>query len=147
MTGRRALVVACAALVGSAALLWGGSSTVPWLTGIALLALAGVAAVVATGGVVRRVLGALLGGVGGVVASLSGHWLGAAGGVVLLGVGAFVLVREPALPRYGARGDRAADVDPDLAAWQELDEGHDPTADTPSQARDDPGDGPPNRAG
>ncbi|HYH30691.1 MAG TPA: Trp biosynthesis-associated membrane protein [Pseudonocardia sp.] len=79
--GPRLLGAACAGLVVCAGLLWSGSATTwyrvipagaapveltgaqvaPWLGGVALLALAGVAGVVATGGVLRRLVGALLG--------------------------------------------------------------------------------------
>ena len=83
MTGRtrpRALVTACAGLALAAGLLWIGSTAVwyrvlpaggapvaltgaqvaPWLGGVALLALAGIAGLVASAGVLRRVVGALL---------------------------------------------------------------------------------------
>jgi hypothetical protein len=77
-----------------------------------------------------------------------------AGAVVLLAVGVLVLVRERRLPRLGARyaapGERRAERDPDRAAWQDLDEGRDPTVDPadapPGDAGDDPGDGPRNAA-
>jgi uncharacterized membrane protein (TIGR02234 family) len=92
----RLLATACAGLVGSAALLWGGSAAVwyrvsvpdaavtgraaveftgaqvaPSLTGMALLALAGVAAVVATGGLLRRLVGVLLALAGAGVAAIA----------------------------------------------------------------------------
>jgi uncharacterized membrane protein (TIGR02234 family) len=204
----RALGVAAAGLALSAVLLWAGSATVwyrvlpagaalveltgaqvaPWLGGIALLALAGVAGVIATGGVLRRLVGGLLGLAGagvlvfGVRAVLSEPYatdasaaslpqppsgvtvdelryqptdatgaplLAIAGAVVLLAVGIVVLVRERRLPRLGARyaapGERPVERDPDRAAWQELDEGRDPTVDPPEappgDAGDDPGDG------
>ncbi|GAA5119749.1 Trp biosynthesis-associated membrane protein [Pseudonocardia adelaidensis] len=192
MTGRpspRALGVACAGLALSAVLLWAGSATVwyrapagagssggppvaltgaqvaPWLGGTALLALAGVAGVVATGGLLRRLVGALLGLVGVGVAVLGlrallvvppgsaatgAPLLAIAGALVLLGLGIVVLVRERRLPRLGARyaapGGRRVERDPDRAAWDELDEGRDPTVDPPDappgDAGDDPGDGP-----
>ncbi|TQM44700.1 Trp biosynthesis-associated membrane protein [Pseudonocardia cypriaca] len=181
----RALGTACAGLVLSAVLLWAGSATVwyrvlrpgaapveltgasvaPWLGGTALLALAGVAGVVATGGVLRRLVGALLGLTGagvlvlGVRALLTdpnatdatgAPLLAVAGALVLLAVGIAVLVRERRLPRLGARyaapGERRVERDPDRAAWEELDEGRDPTVDPaeapPGDAGDDPGDGP-----
>jgi uncharacterized membrane protein (TIGR02234 family) len=205
----RALGAACAGLALSAVLLWAGSATVwyrvmppgaapveltgaqvaPWLGGTALLALAGVAGVVATGGLLRRLVGVLLGlaGVGvllfGVRALLMDPYatdasaaslpqpsagvtvdelryqptdttgapmLAIAGAVLLLAVGIVVLVRERRLPRLGARyaapGERRVERDPDRAAWQELDEGRDPTVDPdeapPGDAGDDPGDGP-----
>jgi uncharacterized membrane protein (TIGR02234 family) len=56
-----------------------------------------------------------------------------AGAVVLLAVGLFVLLREPRLAHLGARhGSRQtpqAELDPDRAAWRELDGGGDPTVD------------------
>jgi uncharacterized membrane protein (TIGR02234 family) len=203
------LAGACAGLALSAVLLWAGSAVVwyrvvrpgaapvaltgaqvaPWLGGTALLALAGVAGVVATGGVLRRLVGVLLGlaGVGvlvfGVRAVLFDPYatdasaaslpqppagvtvdelryqpteatgaplLAVAGAVALLVVGVVVLVRERRLPRLGARyaapGERRVERDPDRAAWQDLDEGRDPTVDPPGappgDAGDDPGDGP-----
>jgi uncharacterized membrane protein (TIGR02234 family) len=204
----RALGGACAGLALSAVLLWAASATVwyrvmpgdapveltgalvaPWLGGTALLALAGVAGVVATGGVLRRLVGGLLGlaGIGvlafGVRALLLDPYatdaaaaslpqpssgvsvdelryqptdvtaaplLVIAGAVALLAVGLLVLLRERRLPRLGARyaapGERRAERDPDRAAWQDLDEGRDPTVDPPGappgDAGDDPGDGP-----
>jgi uncharacterized membrane protein (TIGR02234 family) len=203
----RALAVTCVGLAVSAGLLWAGSATVwyrvttagaapaeltgaqvaPWLGGVALLALAGVAGVVATGGLLRRLVGVLLGlaGVGvlgfalralmtdpyatttpppppGLTVDELRHQpteltaaplLAVAGGLVLLVVGVFVVVHKR-LPRLGARyaapGERRAERDPDRAAWQELDEGRDPTVDPacrpPGDAGDDPGDGPRNAA-
>jgi uncharacterized membrane protein (TIGR02234 family) len=205
----RQLSTAGAGLALSAVLLWAGSATVwyrvmpgeaapveltgsqvaPWLGGTALLALAGVAGVVATGGVLRRLVGVLLGlaGIGvflfGIRAILLDPYatdasaaslpepppgvsvdelryqptdvtgaplLAIAGAVVLLAVGVLVVVRERRLPRLGARyaapGERRVERDPDRAAWQELDEGRDPTVDPPDEppgdAGDDPGDGP-----
>jgi hypothetical protein len=165
----RALLVACAGLAAAAVLLWGASAAVwsgertgaqvtPSLTGVALLALAGVAGVVATAGVLRRLVGVLLAAAGtveGVVAlqalvstadGTAAPLLAVAGSAVLLAVGVLVLLREPRLPRFGARyaapGDRRVELDPDRAAWQALDAGRDPTADLPEDAGDDPGDGP-----
>ncbi|WP_219417178.1 Trp biosynthesis-associated membrane protein [Pseudonocardia nigra] len=80
----RSLLGICAALAVAAGLLWGGSAAVwyrvtavggevveltgghvaAWLTGVALLALAGIAGVVATGGVLRRLVGLLFAVVG-----------------------------------------------------------------------------------
>ncbi len=165
------LAAASAGLVASAALLWAGSAqtgsaqtgsaqSAPELSGVALLALAGVAAVVATGGALRRAVGALLAVPGAIVAaragaavldgpSVTGPLLAAAGGVLLLATGLFVLLREPRLTRFGARyarpGPRPDAADPDRAAWQELDAGRDPTADVPAERGDDPREGP--RAG
>lgn len=100
MSGVRLLGLACAGLLAAAAALWGASTAVwyrvsaevagrtgelvaftgaqvrPSLGGVALVALAGVAGVVATGGAVRRLVGAVL-----AVAGL------AVGGAALLGLG------------------------------------------------------------
>jgi hypothetical protein len=146
--GPGALAVVCVALGGASALLWGGSAAtgVAALRGVAVLALAGVAGVVATAGVARRLVGALLAVVGlaqtGFAAG-TGAVVALAGGVVLLAAGLFVLVREPRLARLGARyaapGDRRVTADPDRAAWEALDEGRDPTI-GPADAPTDPGD-------
>jgi hypothetical protein len=117
-----------------------GAQVAPSLTGVALLALAGVAGVLATGGIVRRVVGGLLAlagvlqAVGAVVALTGGSpapLLAVAGGAVLLGAGVLVAVREPRLPRFGSRyaaaGDRRVRRDPDRVAWEALDAGEDPT--------------------
>ena len=193
----RGLAVACCGLAGAAGLAWGssallwytvspsgrapvvftGAQVTPSLSGIAWVALAGVAGLVATGGVVRRVVAVLLGLAGLVVAAvgwdgwtrtvyaedLADHvppgatpsppplevtpapLLAVAGGLLLLAVGAFVLLREPRLSRLGARyaapGARPVEVDPDRAAWQDLDAGRDPTADPARDEGDDPDDG------
>ncbi len=200
----RTLGAVCAGLGLAAVLLWGastatwfvvtvagrapvtfdGAQVAPSLTGLALLALAGVAGVVATGGVVRRVLGALLGlagvavGVIGARALLFSPFatdasgaglpqppsgvsvdalryqptettvaplLAVAAAVVLLLVGLAVAVRESRLPRFGARyaapGSRPVELDPDRAAWQDLDVGRDPTVDPAGDRGDDPGPG------
>jgi len=166
----RGLAAACGGLVVAAGVLWGASAlawTAPGaggstvadpasapsaLTGVALLALAGVAALVATSGVPRRIVGALLGVVGGLVVVATaaavlavsvavggGPLLAVGGGLLLAVVGCAVLLREPQLRRLGARyaaaGTPSAHADPDRAAWAALDEGRDPTADLPA----DPG--------
>ena len=165
-SGGRALAAACGGFLAAAGLLWGasalawvapgqppgesgapGAGTAPSaLTGVALLALAGVAALVATSGVPRRIVGGLLGVVGGVVVVATaaavlavsvavgvGPLLAVCGGLLLAVVGSAVLLREPRLrrlsARYAAAGSPAAHADPDRAAWAALDEGRDPTSD------------------
>ncbi|MBW0117607.1 Trp biosynthesis-associated membrane protein [Pseudonocardia abyssalis] len=167
----RTLGLACAGLVAAAAALWGSSQALwfrvttavagggqqvvevtgaqarPVLGGVALLALAGVAGLVATGGLLRRAVGLLLvvaGAAVGVAAltaaappgivpaeTTPAPSLAVLGGALLVAVGAVVLVRERRLPRLGARyaapGSRPAPTDPDRAAWQDLDAGRDPT--------------------
>jgi hypothetical protein len=157
----RVLGATCAGLVLAAALLWGasaasweadggrtGAQAAPSLTGVALLALAGVAGVLATGGVARRLVGGLLvlaGGVQAVSAATAvgggspGPLLAVAGGLLLLAAGLLVVLREQRLPRFGsryARGGRRAQRDPDRAAWEALDAGEDPTAGPASDTDD-----------
>ncbi len=174
----RALGVACLGLAAAAALLWGASAVVwyrgaatgqpaaatagatdgatamPSLTGVALLALAGIAGAVATSGLIRRALACLLGFAGAAVAGFAvldllappapgvtgAPLLAVAGGVALFAVGVFVLLREPRMARLGTRyaaaDARSTMADPDRAAWVALDEGRDPTVDS-----DDPGGG------
>jgi hypothetical protein len=152
----RTLGLVCAGLVASAALLWGASAVVwepgagrtgtqvaPSLTGVALLALAGVAGVLATGGLARRLVGGLLAAAGAAqtVAALAAlgaagtpaPLLAVAGGLLLLAAGVLVALREPWLPRLGARyaapgAPKRRQADPDRAAWEALDAGEDPTA-------------------
>lgn len=209
---RRGLGLACLGLAAAAGLV-GGASALTWYTvtpagrapvgftgaqvspslaGFALVALAGVAALVATGGIVRRIVAGLLAVAGAVVAwtgvvaltrtayTLGGlpadlppaatssppalditaaPWLAVAGGIVLVAVGTVVALREPRLSRLGSRyaapAARRVEVDPDRAAWQDLDAGRDPTADLDHDpdrdpARDtgdDPVDGAGRRAG
>jgi hypothetical protein len=147
----RPLGLACVGLALAAALLWGASAAVwflvtppgrapvvadgaaalPSLTGVALVALAGIAALVATAGLVRRALACLLGIAGVAIAGFTvaaalapalpaaalpagatdavrpavtaAPLLAVAGGLVLAGVGVFVLLRESRMARLGAR--------------------------------------------
>ncbi len=129
MTPPRLLGLVCFALVAAAGALWGAAQAVWYriatdlpgrevveatgaqvngvLGGVALVALAGVAGVVATGGVPRRVVGLLL-----VLAGLAVGWVA----VVAFAVDPFATDGPvPALP----------DVDPDLLRYR-------PTAATPA---------------
>jgi hypothetical protein len=145
--GPRPLLLACAGLALAAALLWAasavrwlrvlpagrapvdldGAALHPALTGVALLALAGVAGVVAAVGVLRRVVGVVLALAGGAVgatvlagvpggralpdgvpadapaAATGAPALALLGAAALLLVGVLVAVREPLLPRPGSR--------------------------------------------
>jgi hypothetical protein len=152
MTSGRALAGAAAGLAVAALLLWGAAAlpwpapgAPSWTGGVALLALAGIAGVVATAGPVRRGVGVLLAAAGvavivGSVPQLAAAALGATalvvGGLALLATGGLVAAREPALARFGARYSRSVDgrpaipsrpADPDRAAWDALDAGRDPT--------------------
>lgn len=166
---RRALGWVGVALAAAAALFWGASAVGPERTtepaalpGLALVALAGIAAVVATSGVARRVVGVLLGAAGTVVVLVAAivvasstppaaPLLAFAGGLLLAAAGGFVLVCEPRLARLGARyaasHAQAAQADPDRAAWAALDEGRDPTADPTADPTPDPGPAPTGRGG
>jgi hypothetical protein len=132
------LAVAALVLWGAAALPWPAPGAPSWTGGVAVLALAGIAGVVATSGVVRRGVGVLLAAaglavLGGSVAQFGVAALGATalvlGGLALLAAGGLVAVREPVLARFGDRYARsgAPPADPDRAAWDALDEGRDPT--------------------
>ena len=135
-----------------------GAELEPWVIGLALVALAGAGALLATRGLARRVLGGLLTVVGagvaaGAVAGRAGLDVGAAGAaatfgpvVCVLGGGLIVLgglsaARSGHLwPAMGARYERrgAAPADAEQAgvdqrvdtraAWDALDRGDDPTA-------------------
>lgn len=131
-----------------------GAQQAPGLIGLAVLAVAGIAGVVATSGWARRVLGGLLvlAGAGAVwlgagdLPALFGthpadyprgeiilsHTLAALGGLVIIVAGAMVAVRGARMPRLGGSYQAPAAArrnrDPDKEMWQALSEGEDPTA-------------------
>ncbi|MGW4943653.1 Trp biosynthesis-associated membrane protein [Actinoplanes sp. NPDC004185] len=135
-----------------------GADLEPWVIGLALVALAGAGALLATRGLLRRCLGGLLALVGagvaaGAVAGRAGLDVGAAGtgatvwpvvcvlGGLLIVLGGVWAARSghewPSMgARYERRGAAAAPVtDADVdqrvdtrAAWDALDRGDDPTA-------------------
>jgi hypothetical protein len=119
---------------------------------LALLALAGMAGMIATGGWARRVLGVVLG-----LAGLAACWiavdgvplggqpdglpiaqmliargLAAAGGILLLCGGLAGVKGASVMPRLGARysapGAKRVARDPDVELWEALSDGQDPTA-------------------
>ncbi len=140
-----------------------GGSLVPATTAVGLLALAAVAAVVATRGMLRVLTGAVVfaagvavaalaaGGVSAadVVAAAGPHgqlgavapgppelsawpWVAVGGGAVLAAAGLLVAVRGRRWSAMGSRYDaptpaRRRAVDPEVAAWEALDRGEDPT--------------------
>lgn len=122
------------------------------LVPLALLALAGVAGVIATGGWARRILGVVL-----ALAGVAGVWTGVNGvkftgwapglpvtelllgrglavlGGILLVVAGLVAVKGAGTARrlgtrYAAPGAKRAKRDPDIELWEALSEGEDPTA-------------------
>ncbi|MER5702922.1 Trp biosynthesis-associated membrane protein [Micromonospora sp. NPDC002296] len=134
-----------------------GAGLLPWLSALAVVGLAGGGAVLATRGVLRRLIGVLLlalgvavaaGGGYGLVAAFDGEvsrqWpaLCLAGGLLAGAGGALTALRGAGWPAMGARYDRPARrvaVDPGPAAgpvtgrrtteaWDALDRGEDPTA-------------------
>jgi uncharacterized membrane protein (TIGR02234 family) len=134
-----------------------GTDVEPWVTGLALVALAGTGALLATSGWVRRALGGLLAlaGVGVVAGAVLGRvgldpgaasggtlWpiLCAAGGAIIAAGGVTAARRGHRWPRMSARYDRkpalataapaarATDPADTRAAWDALDRGDDPTS-------------------
>lgn len=122
-----------------------GAAEQPWVAGLAVVALAGAGALLATRGVVRRVLGGLLIVVGVAVAAgtiaaragLSGGSIawpvaGSAGGAIIA-LGGLVAARSGhRWPVMGARYERAtapvaAEPADTRATWDALDRGVDPT--------------------
>lgn len=174
---RRLLWIVVVGLASAAALLWGagqlawdwqvravpgggsvpretsGAVLHPSLTPLALLALAAIAAAVATGGWPRRIVGVLvalcglvalwlgLGSFGAVFAAhppgyptlttAFGRLLAALAGLVLVGCGAVLVRAAQSLPRLGAAyqapGAERRPVDPDRRMWEALSDGEDPT--------------------
>jgi Tryptophan-associated transmembrane protein (Trp_oprn_chp) len=121
------------------------------LVPLALLALAGMAGMIATGGWARRVLGAVL-----ALAGLAAGWVavdgvrfsGAGGlpivqlliarglvllaGILLICGGLAAIKGASVMPRLGARysapGAKRVARDPDVELWEALSDGEDPTA-------------------
>ncbi len=142
-TGRRPLWTVVGLLTVAALLLWVGSlrSGGAGQSALAVLALAVIAASLATSGVLRRALGVLVVVVGvvAVPASLGAGAvpaaLGSVAAVALATAGALLATRGHLLPRMGARYDRAeagGETGPrgrrEQDLWDELDAGRDPTS-------------------
>ncbi|AGZ40348.1 hypothetical protein AFR_10295 [Actinoplanes friuliensis DSM 7358] len=131
-----------------------GADLEPWVIGLALVALAGAGALLATRGIVRRVLGGLLalaglGVAAGAIAGRAGLDTGSAGaggviwpvlcvlGGLLIVLGGLSAVRYGhEWPAMGARYERRVSADQvevdqrvdTRAVWEALDRGDDPTA-------------------
>ncbi|RKT56819.1 tryptophan-associated transmembrane protein [Saccharothrix australiensis] len=139
------LLGGAAALWGSSSLVWDasadrrGDEVVPALGPLALLCLAAIAAVVALGGRLRRALGVLVAAAGGTAAFLglstagapAGRGLAALAGALVLGAGAVLVVRGPAMPGLGGGyrtpGAARRAADPERELWNALERGDDPT--------------------
>ncbi|GAA0557752.1 hypothetical protein GCM10010172_45980 [Paractinoplanes ferrugineus] len=127
-----------------------GTDVQPWVTGLAVVALAGTGALLATSGWARRALGVLLSlaGLGVTIGAIAGRvgldpgsagaggtlWpVGcAAGGLIVLAGGLSTLARGHEWPGMSARYERkpvaTAPAPADhRAAWDALDRGDDPT--------------------
>lgn len=131
-----------------------GSEREAALIPLSLLSLASIAAVVATGGLVRRIAGGVvfLVGVGTVwlafdgahevfdthpsaypfVTIVSGHGLAALAGLTVTLAGVLLVRSGHRMPRLGGRYQAPAQAkraaDPDQELWRALDSGSDPTA-------------------
>lgn len=180
MSGRRALTMAVMACVvgsllalGAATRTWAvhpqpaspplmgqhilrrGTDELPWLSALALVALAGAGALLATRGGMRAVVGVIVlaaglglaaGGVDGLtrVAGVSPFWplLCVPAGLLVAAAGAYAVARGRAWPAMGLRYERRrpAPVSPaedqvqrigpspsDVAMWDALDRGEDPS--------------------
>ncbi|GAA4412981.1 Trp biosynthesis-associated membrane protein [Actinokineospora soli] len=148
------LVLAATALWSASALAWGGraeprpgtdvvlvvdvpgSEVAPALVPVALLALAGIAGLLALSGAWRRLLGVLLAAAAvypvwvglGAQALSWGSALAVAGGVLLAVAAAVVVLTGHRMPHMGSRYSAPSDsrnAQPDL--WQSLSDGDDPT--------------------
>ncbi|KAA9152918.1 Trp biosynthesis-associated membrane protein [Amycolatopsis acidicola] len=163
-----ALLLGAAALWGSSRLVWSatlrdagvrgmvldkqtGAEHSGALVPLAVLALAGVAGMIATGGWPRRVLGVVLAlaglaacwvavdgfSFGGypagapVGAIYTGRGLALLGGILVILGGLLATRKAGSMPRLGAKysapGERKKARDPDTELWEALSEGEDPT--------------------
>ena len=131
-----------------------GGSLMPWLPALAVVALAGGGAMLATRGLLRRLLGGLLlvigtalvagGSVAATNPDVDRLWplLCVLGGLAVAAAGAATAARGHRWPAMGARYERAAGTPPPAVssrperveaagtrdAWDALDRGEDPTA-------------------
>lgn len=73
------------------------------------------------------------------VTTAAGPWVAVAAAVLAVAAGVLLAVRERRMARLGSRyaapGSDAPPADPDRAAWEQLDEGGDPTVAPPPDAR------------
>ena len=116
-----------------------GAALLPWLPPIAVVALAGAGALLATRRTARVVVGILLAAAGMAIAAGGvyglavepGGWpvLCAAGGAVVAAAGAVTVARGKDWPSLGTRYERTQRDDRPDNLWDALDRGEDPTAD------------------
>ncbi|GGP49327.1 Trp biosynthesis-associated membrane protein [Saccharothrix coeruleofusca] len=122
----------------STAALTGGQAA-PALVPLALLCAAAIAAVVALGGWVRRLLGVVVLGAGAATAAvtlgaegaLAARGVALLGALLVLGAGGLLVVRGAAMPKLGGGyqtpGAAKRSADPDRELWNALERGDDPT--------------------
>ncbi|MEJ3747780.1 Trp biosynthesis-associated membrane protein [Actinomycetes bacterium KLBMP 9797] len=115
-----------------------GGDLLPWLPALALVALAGAGAIIATRGAARATLGVLLAVIGAGVAAGGAYGLSestawplgcVAGGLLAAAGGAFTVARGRRWSSLGTRYERAPEPTSAGAAgaWDALDRGEDPT--------------------
>jgi LPXTG-motif cell wall-anchored protein len=116
-----------------------GGDRYPWLTALALVALAGGGAVLATKTFVRTAIGALLvvagtgivlGGAVAVAGDAEPFWpiVAVLGGAAVFDAGWLTVYKGRSWPTMGARYERDTRVDDSpKSMWDELDHGRDPT--------------------
>ncbi|GAA0229917.1 hypothetical protein GCM10010492_30470 [Saccharothrix mutabilis subsp. mutabilis] len=142
------LVLGAVALWGSSAMTWGSTRLTPEATGAevspalvptALLSAAAVAAVVALGGWVRRLVGVVLVLAGVAVAvtavtagpPVTALLVALAGTACVAGAGVVLVLRGGAMPRLGGGyqtpGAARKSADPEREMWNALERGDDPT--------------------
>lgn len=112
-----------------------GGTVSPGSRALGLLGLAGVVAVPATGGWLRRVVGLLLtaAGLGVVLLGVSAGetvwpWLSVLGGILISLSGLATVWRGPSWSMMGSRYEAPSRADSRDDAWSALDRGEDPTA-------------------
>lgn len=122
MSGRRGLSTACGLLVAGGVCLF-----LDDLGSLGLLALAGVAGLLATHGILRRIVGAVLATAGIGSAAVGWPGVGVVGGALVVAAGIITAVASASWPalgsRYADRSGRTGPADP----WTALDHGDDPT--------------------
>jgi hypothetical protein len=126
--------------LGNAADPLSGGEQYPWIPALALAALAGGGAILATRSAVRTAVGGLLllcgagvvlGGAYAVAREAEPFWpiAAALGGLAVFDAGWLTVRKGSSWPAMGARYERAAGPTDDPASmWDELDHGRDPTA-------------------
>jgi Tryptophan-associated transmembrane protein (Trp_oprn_chp) len=115
-----------------------GGEQYPWIAALALAALAGGGALLATRGTLRTAVGGLLllcgagvvlGGAYAVAQEAAPSWpiAAAVGGLAVFDAGYLTVRKGRSWPGMGARYEREAGRDDPASMWDDLDHGRDPT--------------------